>query len=187
MKKLSLLAVVAVVLLIPALSQAQVPLTTPRNVTLNASLAETLSVTLTGVSTVNFTLAPGAAAAGDNPVGIQSSWVLKPGKTEVKVVGYFDTTNALTDTADPTNHIASSTVFGRVTTGVPGSFTAFTGSVAGIGTAGASLLLLDVPINGLNKNITRTDSLDLQIDLTGAPQQPAGTYAGVLRIQAIVL
>jgi hypothetical protein len=184
MKKLSLLAVVAVLLLIPTLSQAQVPLTTPLNVTLNASLAETLSVTLTGVSTVNFTLAPGAAAAGDNPVGIQSSWVLKPGKTEVKVVGYFDTTNALTDTADPTNHIASSTVFGRV---APGSFTAFTGTVLGIGTTGASLLLVDELITGGNKNKTRTDSLDLQIDLTGAPQQPAGTYAGVLHIRGIVL
>jgi hypothetical protein len=186
MKKGTLLAAAAVLLLIPALSQAQV-LTPVSNVTLNAALAESISVSLTGVSTVNFTLVPGAAAAGDSPVAIQSSWVLKPGRTEVKLVGYFDTTNALTDAGPPSADIASANVFGRVTTGSPGTFTAFTQTVASIGTAGASLLLVDEMITGTNKNKTRTDNLDLQIDLTSAPQQPAGTYTGVLRIQAIVL
>ena len=175
-----------VVLLIPAASQAQI-LTPQANVTLNARLTETLSVTLTGVSLVNFTLVPGAVAPGDSSVAVQTSWVLRPNRTAVKLVGYFDTTNALTDAGPPVANIASANVFGQVTTGTPTTFTPFTGTVAGIGTAGASLELFSETILGNNKTKTRTDNLDLQIDLTSAPQQPAGDYTGVLRIQAIAL
>lgn len=187
MKRGTLLAAAAVLFLMPALSQAQV-LTPQSNVTLNASLTETLSISVTSGSLVNFTLVPGAAAAGDSPVAIQSSWVLKPGRTIVRLVGYFDiAASALTDPGPPSASIASSEVFGRVTTGSPTSFTSFTQTVAGIGTAGASLQLFSETITGTNKTKTRTDNLDLRIDLTSAPQQPAGDYSGVLRIQAIAL
>lgn len=186
MKKGFLLGAAVVLLLIPAVSQAQV-LTPQSNVTLNARLTETLSISLTGASLVNFTLVPGGVAAGDSSVAIQTSWVLRPNRTAVKLVGYFDTTNALTDPGPPSADIASSNVFGRVATGSPTSFTAFTGTVAGVGTAGASLQLFSETILGTNKTKTRTDNLDLQIDLTSAPQQPAGDYTGVLRIQAIAL
>ena len=64
--------------------------------------------------------------------------------------------------------------------------TAFTqNGVGGIGTVGASLQLFSVGITGLNKNFTRNDTLSLQIDLTTAPQQPAGIYTGTLLIQAV--
>ncbi|MBI4165036.1 MAG: hypothetical protein HY508_04810 [Acidobacteria bacterium] len=187
MKKGSLLAAAALFLLVPAASHAQI-FAGPSNVTLNASLAESLSVSLTGVSTVNFTLAAGAAAAGDSSVGIQTGWVLKPGKTHVKLVGYFDTTNALTDPGPPSASIETQYVFGRVTTGSPTVFTAFTqGPTDGVGIASASLLLFDESITGINKNKTRTDDLDLQIDLTTNLQQPAGDYTGVLHIRAVAL
>ena len=182
MKRGYLLVAAGLLLLLPAASQAQI-LTPQANVTLNAHLTETLSVTLTGVSLVNFTLVPGGVAPGDNSVAIQTSWVLRPNRTALKLVGYFDTTNALTDPGPPSADI----VFGRVTTGSPTSFSAFTGTVVGIGTAGASLELFSETILGNNKTKSRTDNLDLQIDLTSAPQQPAGDYAGVLRIQAIAL
>ena len=183
---LAVLGAALVLLLTPAASQAQI-LTPQANVTLNARLTETLSVSLTGVSLVNFTLVPGGVAPGDSSVAIQTSWVLRPNRTEVKLVGYFDTTNALTDPGPPVANIASANVFGRVATGTPTSFTAFTGTVAGIGTAGASLELFSETILGNNKTKTRTDNLELQIDLTSAPQQPAGDYTGVFRIQAIAL
>jgi hypothetical protein len=170
--------------LLPQGSKAQTILTTPVNVTLNASLAESLSVSLTGLSTVSFTLVPGGIATGSGPVGIQTSWVLKPGKTTVTLVGFFDTTDALTDGATGAN-IASANVLGQVNGS--GGYTAFTQTVSGIGTAGASLQLFSESITGTNKNKTRTDSLDLEIDLTPVPQQPAGDYTGTLRIQAIAL
>lgn len=168
--------------LLPPAAQAQSLLSTPVNVTLNAALAETLSVSVTGVNPVSFTLVPGGIANGSGTVGIQTSWVLKPGKTTVTLVGYFDTTNALTDAATAAT-IASANVLGQVNAG---GYAAFTQSVAGIGTPGASLQLFSEGITGGNKSKTRTDSLDLEIDLTST-QQNAGTYTGTLRIQAIAL
>jgi len=176
-----------VFVLLPAAAKAQIPLSNVASATLNATLTETLSVSLTGGSTVSFALVPGGNATGSVPVGITTSWVLKPTRTAVKLVGYFDTTDALTDTVTSTNHIASANVLGRVATGTPTTFTAFTSTVSGIGTPGASLELFSEGIGGSNKNETRTDSLDLEIDLTSVPQQPAGDYTGTLRIQAIVL
>ena len=170
--------------LLPVAAKGQL-LSNAVNVTLNANLAETLSVSSTGVSTVSFTLVPGGNATGTGQVGVQTSWVLKPGKTTVNLVGYFDTTSALTDTVTPTNHIPSANVLGQVNGA--GGFTAFTQSVSGIGTAGASLQLFIETITGTNKKKTRTDTLDLEIDLTSLPQQPAGDYTGTLRIQAIAL
>ncbi len=166
--------------------KAQV-LTPPANVTLNARLAETLTVTLTGVSLVNFTLVPGGVAPGDSSVAIQTSWVLRPNRGSVTLVGYFDTANALTDLGPPVANIDVANVFGRVATGTPTSFAAFTQTVPGIGTAGASLELFNETILGNNKTKTRTDNLDLQIDLTTVPQQPAGDYTGTLRIQAVAI
>ncbi len=155
------------------------------NVTLNANLAESLTVSLTGGSTVNFTLVPGGVATGSTPVGIQTSWVLQPSRGTVRLVGYFDTTTSLTQGGGV--YIPMANILGQVTTGTPTSFTAFTQTVSGIGTAGASLELFSETITGTNKNKTRNDSLNLEVDLTTVPQQPAGTYSGTLRIQAIAL
>lgn len=172
------------VFFLPVKASAQV-LSALSNVSLNANLVESLAVSLPGVTTVNFTLVAGAAASGDSSVLITTTWVLRANRGTVKLVGYFDTTNALTDAGPPAASIDVANVFGQVTTGTPTTFTAFTQSVIGIGTAGASLELFSETITGVNKNKTRTDTLDLQIDLTTAPQQPAGTYTGTLRIRAI--
>ncbi len=166
--------------------RAQVLSNTP-SATLNASLPESLSVSLTGATSVSFTLTAGGVAAGDNPVDIQTSWVLRPSRTAVTLAGYFDTTSALTDPGPPSASIDSANVLGQVTTGTPTSFTAFTQTVTGVGTPGASLELFTETITGSNKNASRTDSLNLEIDLTSAPQQPAGDYTGTLHIQAVAL
>jgi hypothetical protein len=182
-----LLFIAVGLLLVPVKGLAQIPSNTA-NVALNAPLLESLTVTLTGVPTVNFALVAGGIAPGSIPVPIQTKWVLKPGRTTVTLLGYFATTNALTDGGAPPAYILSSYVFGQVPTGSPTVMTAFTGpGVGGIGTAGASLQLFSEAITGLNKNKTRNDTLSLQIDLTSLPAQqtPAGNYTGTLIIQAV--
>jgi hypothetical protein len=54
-----------------------------------------------------------------------------------------------------------------------------------VGTAGGSLQLLAVNITGGNKSDTRTDNLDLQLNLVGFPTLVSGIYAGVLNLRAV--
>lgn len=155
------------------------------NVNLNAVAAQTLTVAVTSGSTVNFTLAQGAAAAGDVASAISTSWNLNPGLTgAVSLFGYFDTPSAAL--TDGTYDIASTYVEGRMTTGAVATFTAFTQTNA-VGPANGSLLLFTENITGVNKISSRSDNLDLQINLTASPTVPASTYTGVLRIQARAL
>jgi len=165
-------------------AEAQV-LSNIANVNLNASAAQTLTVAVTSGSTVNFTLAQGAAAAGDVSSAISTTWNLNPGLTgAVTLFGYFNTpSSALTDGV---YDIASTYVKGRMTTGSVASYTAFTQTNA-VGPANGSLLLFTEAITGANKIKTRSDNLDLQVDLTASPTVPASTYTGVLRIQARAL
>ncbi|MGH7630521.1 MAG: hypothetical protein ACREOF_14300 [Gemmatimonadales bacterium] len=122
-----------------------------------------------------------------SPVVIQTQWDLNPGQTgSVRVIAWFGTpAQALFNAASGTP-IPSSRMRGRVATGAPVTFTAFTQSgVGGIGTAGGSLQLLNVNVTGANKTTTRSDNLELQLDLTGAAVLPPGTYSGTLNIQAV--
>jgi hypothetical protein len=52
------------------------------------------------------------------------------------------------------------------------------------GAAGASLQIVAVPITGSNKNSSRVDTLQFNINLSTLPSLPAGTYSGVLNLQA---
>jgi hypothetical protein len=73
-----------------------------------------------------------------------------------------------------------------MTTGIPTTFTAMTeNAVGGVGSAGGTLHLFSVNITGGNKNATRTDDLDLQLNLVGFPTLAAGAYAGVLNLRAV--
>jgi hypothetical protein len=147
-------------------------------------------------STITVTLPSGAvqtiAGVTDNainnfpaPVVITTSWNLSPGQTNsVNLVAYFSIpAQAMTGGAV---QIPSSRIQGRMTTGLPAAFTPITqNAIAGVGSAGGSLALFSVPINGGNKNASRTDNLDLRLNLVGFPTLPAGTYAGVLNIRAV--
>ena len=178
-----ILVAAALLALVPAVASAQV-LSNIGNVNLAASLAQTLTITVTGGSSVNFTLTNGSPANGDVPAVIQTSWNLNPGQTgAVSLYGYFDTpAQAL---ADGTNYITSSLVEGQMSTGTPTSYTAFT-QTGPVGPAGGSLALFSESITGVNKIKTRTDNLDLRVNLTGQTL-PAGSYSGVLRLQARAL
>lgn len=155
-------------------------------VTLNAILAESLTISA-NPSTVNFALVSGATATGSAPVAITTSWVLKTTRANVNLYSWFATPSAaLTDGGSPANNIASSLVLGQVTTGAPTSYTAFSQSNT-LGTASGGLQLFTQAISSTNRTSTRTDNLNLQINLTTLPQLPAGTYTGIITLQAQAL
>jgi hypothetical protein len=172
---------VVLCVLIPSVSRAQV-LSNAGTVNLNATMAQALSLSITSGSTVNFTLVNGGTADGNVPVVVQTSWNLNPLVVgTVTLYGYFSTpTQALGDGTG--NYITSAAVRGRMTTGTPVTYLPFTQTNV-VGPAAGSLLLYSEVVTALNAVKTRTDNLDLRIDLT-ALTIPAGTYTGVLTVQA---
>lgn len=145
-----------------------------------------LGVTVTSGGTQSIaSLVDNATNLFPSPVVLQTNWNLNPGQTaEVDLVAYFAVpSSALSGGA---TLIPSSRVLGRMTTGLPTTYTAVSGSpVAGVGTAGGSLHLFRQAISGANKLATRTDNLDLSLNLVGFPTLANGTYSGTLTIQAV--
>lgn len=154
----------------------------------------TLSATKPGRLTVSLTagLSRSIPAVTDNAVNtftgtttIVTQWDLNPGQTNtVNLIAYFSTpAQAMTGGAV---QIPSSRILGRMTTGLPVAFTAMTqNGIGAVGTAGGSLRLFSQAISGPNKAASRTDNLDLQLDLVGFPNLPPGAYSGTLNIRAI--
>jgi hypothetical protein len=150
-------------------------------VSLNATMAETLSVSA-APGTVNFTpLNPNGVTSGDSAVTINTAWVLNPSRGNLNVYAYFASTTALTNTSNATYTIPVGSVQGKVNAG---AFTAFTGNSPFA--VGSSLSVATVNIVGNNRNSSRSDSLSLTVDTTGAGL-PAGTYTGTLFVQAQVI
>jgi hypothetical protein len=102
----------------------------------------------------------------------------------VQSIAYFSTpAQALSGGA---TQIPSSRVLAQMTTGLPVAFTAITqNAVGGVGTAGGSLRLFAQTISGPNKKSSRTDNLNLQINLVGFPTLAPGTYTGTLNLRAV--
>jgi hypothetical protein len=119
------------------------------------------------------------------PIVIQTNWNVNPGQTNtVSLVAYFSVPAQAM--VGGSVQIPSSRLLGRMTTGLPTTFTAITqNGIGGVGTGGGSLQLFSVSITGPNKQAARTDNLDLQLDLVGFPTLPAGAYTGVLNIRAV--
>jgi hypothetical protein len=150
-----------------------------QTITLNANLAESLTLSLSA-SSVNFTLAAGSAAnPGSTNITATTTWVLKPGRTAVGVYAYFiNAAAALTDGAG--DNIPSSAFF---IADNAGASTALTNTVA-YGATNGGLQLANVPITGANKSASRTDNMAFNINLSTLPQLPAAAYSGTLNIQA---
>jgi len=157
-------------------------------IALNATLSESLTLSLSA-NAVNFTLSAGSNTnAGSTGVTATTKWVLKPGRTAVGVYAYFaSSTAALTGTASGVNIPSSAFSIADTGAGSGGAGTSgpLTSSVA-FGAATAGLQLVNVGITGANKNASRTDAMTFNIDLSGGtlPQLPADTYTGTLNIQA---
>jgi hypothetical protein len=156
----------------------------PRILSLSAVKPGTLTVgVLSGMVQNLPSVADNALNNWPTPVVIVTQWNVNPGQTNtVNLMAYFTTpAQALVGSVS----IPSSRVRGQMATGLPVAFTAFTQSaVGGIGTAGGTLRLFSQSITGINKNSSRTDNLNLQLDLTGTALAP-GTYTGTLNIRAV--
>jgi hypothetical protein len=151
---------------------ATVALTATKNATLtvspNASTATLASIT-DNSNANNFT-----------PVSLTTEWNLTAGSS-VRLVGWFGTpAQAL---ANGTNFIPSSKVEGRVGATAYAPFTS--AAVGGVGVAGGSLQLFSQAVGAGSYLGSRTDQLDLRLDLTGTTTV-AGVYTGTLNLQAIV-
>jgi hypothetical protein len=181
----SLLAIAVAVTLLTSPAAAAGPANSNiGNVQLNATLNESLTVTVSAGTTVNFTLAPNTASnAGSTTSTVSTAWVLKPGRNNIAVWAYFTSaTGALTSTTGGTATIPSSAV--GVQVNGAGGFTACA-TVSPFNAAASGMLIGNTTITGnTNTNSSRTDTLAYNIDTTVVPQLPADSYAGVLNIQA---
>ena len=155
-------------------------------ISLAAAAAGNLTVTIQSGGTQTIAgIADNVITNFPSPVVIQTAWNVNPGQTNtVNLVAYFSLPAQAM--VGGSTQIPSSRVLGRMTTGLPTAFTAITqNGIGGVGTAGGSLNLFAVNIGGANKNASRTDNLDLQVNLVGFPALAAGSYTGVLNIRAV--
>ena len=182
MKTGKLMRIVAVMLalFVATMASAQALNSGAQPIALNATLGESLTLTLSA-ATVNFTLAAGSAAnAGSTNITATTAWVLKPTRTAVGVWAYFTTLNALTDGSG--DNIPSSAFFIADNAGASQALT----NANPFNAVNAGLQLANVAITAANRTANRTDVMAFNINLTGGtlPQLPAGTYTGTLNIQA---
>jgi hypothetical protein len=184
---LSLLVPGAAVAFGPGEAGAQAGTGSPaRIIALAATKTSQLSVVVgSGAVQTIASLTDNAVNNFPTPVVITTSWDVQPGQTNaVNLMAYFTTpAQAL---VGPATQIPASRVLGRMTTGLPVAFTAITqNAVGGVGTAGGSLRLFAQNITGANKKASRTDNLNLQINLTGFPTLAPGLYSGTLNLKAV--
>lgn len=169
-----LLVLAAGFVLLPARAGAQLK-SNVASVNLNATLNTSITITATP-GLVNFTLVRSGVATGTSPVTITTTWTLTTLLGSVAEYAYFSSSAAaLTDGAS--DNIPSASVSGSVDRG---AYTAFTGTSPFAAGSGITLfnqfVFLIFPAN-------RSDTLNLQISTAGL-NLPAGTYTGVLHIQA---
>lgn len=152
------------------------------NINMSAALSESITVSLSGAS-VNFTLTSGSATnPGNTTINSTTSWVLKPGRTSLKLYAYFDSSTIALAHTDVTN--TSDIPSSAVEVGVNGGALSPVSSTVVFGAANAGLQLFSQSITGLNKTGNRTDTLAFNINLGSLAQLPADTYNGTLHIQA---
>lgn len=161
------------------------------SIILDARMPESVTVTVTGGATVNFGLLPNTAAnAGSTTTTIQTAWALRRGRTRVSVWAWV-----------PNGAAALSNGAGR---NIPAS--AVSAAAAGSGSAGGALNTVSsggpgvpafvrpatatgvqigqVRIRRRNRTGITTTTLTWNINTTGVPALPGGTYTGTVNIQA---
>jgi hypothetical protein len=160
-------------------------------VVLNATMTESLTVTVTGGATVNFTLLPNTAAnAGSTTSTIQTAWVLRRGRTQVSVWAWVPNgAAALTNGAGgnlPASAVSaaaagSGSAGGPLNTVVSGG----AGVPAFVTPAAATGVQIgQIRIRRRNRTGNTTTTLIWNINTTSVPQLPAATYTGTVNIQA---
>jgi hypothetical protein len=168
-------------MLVAANARAQVGLTSnAATVALTATKAPSLTVTPNASTATLASITDNSNANDFTPVSLTTDWNLTAGST-VRLIGWFATpAQAL---ANGTSFIPSSKVEGRV--GAT-AYAPFSGAaVGGVGVAGGSLQLFSQAVGAGSFFGTRTDQLDLRLNLVGTTTL-AGDYLGTLNVQAVV-
>lgn len=160
---------------------AQVKNSAASQITLKATLAQSLTINLSG-NAVNFNLTPGSANnPGNTAITATTSWTLNNAIIGlVSVYAFFgSSTAAMTDGLGDNIPSADFQVSDN-----GGAFTALT-NTAPFGGANAAMTLSQTLIFGLGVNTgTRTDVMKFNLNLSPLPTLPPGTYTGTLTIQA---
>jgi hypothetical protein len=142
------------------------------------------SVTVSAApASISFRLISDRVASSSSSVGVTTTWMGLRRLSRMNLYGYFAGADAALTGGSPAVSIPSSAVLGQMPAGAPSSFTPFTQSNP---IAGASLLLYCEPLMA-GSDGSRTDTLNLEINLEGLWPLPAGTYAGTLYLQAQML
>ena len=159
-------------------------------ITLNATLPESLTVSVTAGPAVNFTLAPNTAAnPGSTTSTVKTAWVLTRGRNQVTVWAWV--ANGAAALTDGTNNIAASqvtaTAAGSGSAG--GALNSVTSGGAGVPAfitpaAATGVQIGNVAVTGANRASSTTTTLTWNIDTTSTPQLPASTYTGTVNVQA---
>ena len=150
----------------------------------------TVTVQSGGVQTIP-NLLPNAINAFPAPVQVFTQWDIRPNTgSALSLVAYFSVpSQALTTGAA---NIPSSRVEARMTTGSVPTFTPINGNGVGtVGTAGGSIVLWTNGCFATSnaaacRRSSRTDQLDLRLNMTGVPALATGTYSGTLTLRAVL-
>jgi hypothetical protein len=171
----------ALVFLGANVAQGQVGLTSNgATVALTATKAPTLTVSPNASTATLAAITDNSTANNFTPVSLTTAWNLSAGSS-VRLIGWFAApAQALANGAD---FIPSSKVEGRVGAAAFAPFTS--AAVGGVGVAGGSLQLFSQAVAAGSYFGSRTDQLDLRLNLTGTTTM-AGDYTGTLNLQAIV-
>ena len=179
--KNALMGTTALLLAGSSTALAQVGLTSNvATVALTATKAATLTVSPNASTATLASITDNSTANNFTAVSLTTAWNLTAGSS-VRLIGWFATpAQAL---VNGTDLIPSSKVEGRVGAA---SYAAFSGgAVGGVGVAGGSLQLFSQPVASGSYFGSRTDQLDLRLNLTGTTTM-AGDYTGTLNLQAVV-
>lgn len=119
------------------------------------------------------------------PVSITTQWQVASVLTRVELIGYFANPSAAL--SNGASRLESRRMEGRMLSGNVPTFKPFTEQpVAGVGTAGGTLHLFSQPVGApAGGQGSRTDNLELQLDLRGLPKLPSGTFRGTLTLRAV--
>ena len=147
-----------------------------------AFLGGSVSVSVAPAS-ISFNLISDRVTSSSSSVGVTTTWTGLRRLSRMNLYGYFSSADAALTGSSPAVSIPSSAVLGQMPAGSPSSFTPFTQSNP---IAGASLLLYCEPLMA-GSDGSRTDTLNMEINLEGLAPLPAGTYTGTLYLQAQML
>lgn len=168
--------VTALALLTPGFAYAQVNSAAGTDVTVNANLAGSLTVSLDAVTMAIPLTAGSATNPGATPINATTTWSLAAGHTAVALYAYFDSPVAL---VSGSSSIANTQFSARVDGGASLPFTA----IEPFGPAYAVQIFNEV-ITSANLVGSKVSAVTLNIDLSAFPLLPPGTYTGTLHFRA---